>query len=1111
MLKKPRILTFIFALLLIISVAAVSAFAAEDGEISVTASEIVDGKFTATVSISGNPGISGMSLRLGFDKKKMTPAAFDASKGIYPEALSNMTQSGADLSALDAVTYFFADSNDISANGELFRVTFKISEDAFGTAELALSHAEGGVTNSSFDQLSPKLSGCRVDISRAKHPAGIISLESEYLGLDFYRVNVGLYGNPGIAAMKFKLGLSDAIIVRSVDFGGIFDNVTSNATQPNAELAKLRSITYNYTNPEDRTDTGLLFSFTLRLVDGFGRINVSFEDGDIVNSKLEILSPHKSQLTFGTLDIATVSFDGNTALALASSLPADITYVKNSYITLPFCPEREDKAHFLGWSEDKNATSAQYKPGDKYLLTENKTLYAVWTVRTYTVTYNANSGSDAPSAQTKIHGEPITLSETVPTNKDHVFIGWSVLQGGSAVDYAPGDIYAENISVTLYAIWKPCTYEITFDANGGENAPAGIVKSHYISVILPAAIPTKTGFGFAGWAESPSGTVKYLPGSEYSANGNATLYAVWTEDKYDITFDANGGMGAPYALSVSKSLTATLPITVPEKAGCTFLGWAESKSAPVPDYKIGEVYSKKTSVTLYAIWETAKYTVAFDTNGGTGSFSALTFTHGNSAKLPSSKPEKTGFDFLGWAESPSAAEASYAPGGTYSSSASTTLYAVWSAHRYNVTFSANGGSGAPVDQEKLYGTDLRLSAAKPIREGYTFLGWAESADAKVPAYMAGGLYSADKSVTLYAIWTVTEYNVSYDVNGGTGAPPSDTKTHGAPLYITSYYPIRTGYVFLGWASDPSADVPEYKAGDAYVKNEDALLYAVWTVKEYTVSYDANGGSLAPSAQKKSSGVPLTLVNIKPTRADYVFIGWSLGSEDQEVAYNPGDTYTDDSDITLYAVWCEAALAAKLDLNIKSMGSGKVRVDLILSSNPGISSLAVRLRFDSAKVKAVDIERNEYNELQSALSGAYVNVSVTNVPDDISTIDLRWNNSTNKRTTGTIMSVTFEVLCEAGEKAEFSVELIKDVTNASFETVPTGVDRSYFTIPDFLPGDLNDDGEVNAKDAVLLAQILANWNISYNPDAADCNGDGDVNAKDAVLLAQYLANWNVTLG
>ena len=181
---------------MLISALAVNSFADGDGALTVTATDIVDGKFTATVSISGNPGISGMSLRLGFDSKKMTPVSFDASKGIYPEALSNVTQDGADLTSFDEISYFFAVAEDITSDGVLFSVTFSLSPDAAGTSDLVLSYADGGVTNSDHNSLTPSISNCTVDISSAMYPGGVITLESEYLGLDFYRVNVGLYKGP---------------------------------------------------------------------------------------------------------------------------------------------------------------------------------------------------------------------------------------------------------------------------------------------------------------------------------------------------------------------------------------------------------------------------------------------------------------------------------------------------------------------------------------------------------------------------------------------------------------------------------------------------------------------------------------------------------------------------------------------------------------------------------------------------------------------------------------------------------------------------------------------------------------------------------------------------
>ncbi len=83
--------------------------------------------------------------------------------------------------------------------------------------------------------------------------------------------------------------------------------------------------------------------------------------------------------------------------------------------------------------------------------------------------------------------------------------------------------------------------------------------------------------------------------------------------------------------------------------------------------------------------------------------------------------------------------------------------------KHYVSYNANGGSGAPGTQTKVYGSVLTLSGSKPIRTGYTFQGWATSSDGGV-SYSSGSAYSVDADVTLYAVWKVNTYTVSYSAN-----------------------------------------------------------------------------------------------------------------------------------------------------------------------------------------------------------------------------------------------------------------------------------------------------------------------------------------------------------
>lgn len=164
-------------------------------------------------------------------------------------------------------------------------------------------------------------------------------------------------------------------------------------------------------------------------------------------------------------------------------------------------------------------------------------------------------------------------------------------------------------------------------------------------------------------------------------------------------------------------------------------------------------------------------------------------------------------------------------GGTMYASTTVSVPALTS---YTVAYNANGGSGAPSSQTKYYDKNITLSSTKPTRTGYTFEGWATSASGSV-AYGSGASYAANDGVTLYAVWKANTYTVSYNANGGSGAPPSQTKTYDVTLTLSSTKPTRTNYTFLGWATSASATKATYSAGGSYTTNANTTLYAVWSL------------------------------------------------------------------------------------------------------------------------------------------------------------------------------------------------------------------------------------------------------------------------------------------
>ena len=296
------------------------------------------------------------------------------------------------------------------------------------------------------------------------------------------------------------------------------------------------------------------------------------------------------------------------------------------------------------------------------------------------------------------------------------------------------------------------------------------------------------------------------------------------------------------------------------------------------------------------------YNISYNANGGSGAPSSQTKYYDKLLSLSSLKPIRTGYTFKGWSTSSTATKASYQPGDNYTSNSNVTLYAVWEKIQYNISYDANGGSGAPSTQSKYHGSTLTLRSAKPTRTGYIFKGWSTSSTATKASYQPGDNYTSNSNVTLYAVWEKIQYNISYDANGGSGAPSDQSKYYDSTITLRSGKPTRKGYLFKGWSTRSTALSADYQPGDRYSSNSNLTLYAVWEQIKYYVYYNANGGSGAPFEQWKYYDSTLVLRSGTPIRVGYTFKGWSTSSTATSASYMPGGTYTANRDMTLYAVW-----------------------------------------------------------------------------------------------------------------------------------------------------------------------------------------------------------------
>ena len=346
----------------------------------------------------------------------------------------------------------------------------------------------------------------------------------------------------------------------------------------------------------------------------------------------------------------------------------------------------------------------------------------------------------------------------------------------------------------------------------------------------------------------------YSTGSSTNSNntlqGGKVSFNV-TDLTYNISYNANGGSGAPSSQTKYYDKLLSLSSLKPIRTGYTFKGWSTSSTATKASYQSGDNYISNSNVTLYAVWEKIQYNISYNANGGSGAPSTQSKYHGSTLTLRSAKPTRTGYIFKGWSTSSTATKASYQPGDNYTSNSNVTLYAVWEKIQYNISYDANGGSGAPSDQSKYYDSTITLRSGKPTRKGYLFKGWSTRSTALSADYQPGDRYSSNSNLTLYAVWEQIKYYVYYNANGGSGAPFEQWKYYDSTLVLRSGTPIRVGYTFKGWSTSSTATSASYMHGGTYTANRDMTLYAVWKAMPTATPTPRPGSSINQGTQVTS--------------------------------------------------------------------------------------------------------------------------------------------------------------------------------------------------------------------------------------------------------------------
>ena len=241
----------------------------------------------------------------------------------------------------------------------------------------------------------------------------------------------------------------------------------------------------------------------------------------------------------------------------------------------------------------------------------------------------------------------------------------------------------------------------------------------------------------------------------------------------------NDGTGSSTTIIKDYDTTVPLPGALFTRTGYTQTGWRNADGTKT--YPLGGTYTENAGITLYPVWTPNRYTITFDTAGGSD-IASITQDYGTAITAPANLTRE-GYTFIGWDKAiPATMPAE-----------NMTITAKWKVNQYTITFDTAGGSTvAPITQD--YGTNITAPAA-PTREGYTFIGWDKAIPATMPA----------ENMTITAKWKVNQYTITFDTAGGSAVAPI-TQNYGTAITAPES-PTREGYTFVGWNTEIPTTMP----------------------------------------------------------------------------------------------------------------------------------------------------------------------------------------------------------------------------------------------------------------------------------------------------------------
>lgn len=806
----------------------------------------------------------------------------------------------------------------------------------------------------------------------------------------------------------------------------------------------------------------------------------------------------------------------------------------------------------------------------------NDTLTIIWVAHTFTITYNGNANTSGEmSSQSVTFGEPLTLSKNLFKKTDYVCLGWSIDSTSKNAEFTDEqqfsaqqvqDLYSflvqngepDSVNVgtyNLYAIWLYDEFTLTINVNGGIFIYNGETKTGIFTITGKSLSsyrlgenPTREGYTFEGWEfDSENSTFDANNHLFVFKTSDATLTATWKENDFILTFDKNSSTatGRVVPITVYYGKAQTLPANQFKRTGYAFQGWSLTAKGEVKYVNkqnltvdhVTELYEiakqQNSGITLYAVWDVAKFTIVFNPNGADGGETqSVQAVYDNDVTLTTNGYTKLGHKFSYW-KKPQDDKTYYSDGKTLTAKEVNeifekyiepndlkvyNLYAVWTANYYTVTINPNGGTYEQkqdaTTKKQEFGTTITLDT--PIWEGRVFKGWTLEGSGTI----SGNAYTFGAgNDTLTAEWAFDTFTIVFN---GNQADETSTTTSMEVSYNDQSVTLnantftKLGYSFKQWNTQDddqgtayanqkvlSADEIKQLYLLAIQNNNKFNLYAIWTINQYTLTINANGGTY-----KDSQDTTLvtqnyaTLLEISiPTRTGYTFRSWILTKTGAD-----GEGYGSfNADISTYTFGAgNDTLTAEWDINYYKVSYNATFNGGVFGNGNGYT--------DTASVA--------YNELVDLNTQ---NRFGTKIVDEYTWTFLGWNTDssakqpleslvmeTNDITLYAIYKITFTYTFVqiSGEKQEVSADLFNNDTQGAI-TAGIVLQKDNYSIVGW--GEKQNDVVNLTPTATSGAQILISENktlyaiYSYEVTASYNANNGTGTMTDSVGTAYLTAN------